>query len=58
MHLDAKGYPKRPLAVLEAIEYCKQNLDVLEADRRMEDETLRKYGLDQPPPSADGKRDP
>ena len=45
-------------AVLEAIEYCKQNFDVLEADRRMEDETLRKHGLDQPPPLADGQRDP
>ncbi len=45
-------------AVLEAIEYCKQNLDVLEADRRMEDETFRKHGLDQPPHVADIKRDP
>ena len=35
--------------VLEAIDYCKRHSDVLEADRQMEDETLRKYGLDQPP---------
>ncbi len=42
-------------AVLEAIDYCKRNPDVLAADFQMEEESIRKYRLDKPscvPPSS------
>jgi uncharacterized protein (DUF433 family) len=36
-------------AVLEAIDYCIQNKEVLDADRAMEEETIRIHGLDKWP---------
>ena len=36
-------------AVLEAIDYCRRNPEVLAADYQMEEESIRKYGLDKPP---------
>ncbi len=36
-------------AVLEAVDYCERHADVIEADWRREEETLRRYALDEPP---------
>ena len=36
-------------AVLEAIHYCEHNKEVLEADRAMEEASIRAHGLDKWP---------
>src|SRR3954453_16115277 len=38
--------------VLEAIDYCQNNRDVLRQDWEMEEESLKARGLDKPPPEA------
>ena len=45
----AAAFDLRIEAVLEAIDYCQRHPDVIEEDWRMEEETIRRYGLDQPP---------
>jgi hypothetical protein len=39
-------------AVLESIEYCKNNQHVLQRDWDEEEESIRAQGLDKPPPEA------
>jgi hypothetical protein len=36
-------------AVLEAIRYCQENQEVLDADRTMEDASIKAHGLDRWP---------
>ena len=36
-------------AVLEAIHYCEENREVLDADRAMEDASIKAHGLDRWP---------
>jgi hypothetical protein len=39
-------------AVLEAIRYCEENQEVLDADRAMEDASIKAHGLDRWPHAA------
>jgi hypothetical protein len=39
-------------AVLESIEYCKMNQDILKQDWEMEEESIKALGLDKPPPEV------
>jgi hypothetical protein len=45
----AREYQLPVEAVREAIEYCVKNPDVLDADRAMEEATIKAYGLDKWP---------
>jgi uncharacterized protein (DUF433 family) len=49
VHEVAADYQLPVDAVLEAIEYCKRNPAVLDADRRREQDNIRREGLDKPP---------
>jgi hypothetical protein len=45
----AQDYGLPVEAVLEAIQYSKQHSDVLDADRAMEEESIKAHGLDRWP---------
>lgn len=45
----AQEYSLPVEAVLEAIRYCEQNQEVLDADRAMEDASIKAHGLDRWP---------
>jgi hypothetical protein len=45
----AREYQVPVEAVMEAVEYCLKNQDVLDADRAMEEATIKTHGLDKWP---------
>jgi len=45
----AREYQLPVEAVLEAIDYCLKNPEILDADRAMEEASIKAYGLDQWP---------
>jgi hypothetical protein len=52
----AEEYQLPVEAVQEAIDYCVKNSEVLDADRAMEEATIKAYGLDKWPYAPRGYR--